>query len=81
MINISKKRERYSHSTSDSLKEQRRVEGDLRKREWDGLTLDEKLEKLVQAGGESRKQVFKLTGQDVSAETALRLIRTEKNDA
>jgi hypothetical protein len=74
---ISKKREVYSHRISDQLKEERRVAGTARNTSFNGLTLEEKLEKLASAPGESRKQVFKLTGNDNSALEALALLRAE----
>jgi hypothetical protein len=65
-----------SHLIADSLKEQRRVEGRARKERWQGLTMEEKLEQLAGQRGESRKQVFRLTGRDMSAADALALIRS-----
>jgi hypothetical protein len=74
---ISRRREIYSHRVSDQLKEQRRVEGKKRNEAWEGLATEEKLEILAKRPGESRRQVFKLTGTDMSAQEALEKIRAE----
>jgi len=74
------KRENYSHKLADMLKEQRRVEGKKRNEAWAGLTMVEKLEKLAAQPGDSRKQVFRLTGREISARDALILMTTEESE-
>ncbi len=77
MPRISKRRESYSHRIQDELKEDRRVEGDKRKEAWEGLTMIEKLQSLAERPGDSRKQVFRLLGREITAQEALILMTTE----
>lgn len=68
---ITRKRASYSHRLADLAKEQRRQEGEARNRAWRELTSQEQITALAARPGESRKQVLRITGKNVSAKEAL----------
>ena len=76
-VSVVKKRNVYSHRIADFEKGKRREDAEARTKAFAGLTTEEKLEKLALRRGDSRKQVLKLTGRDMSAKEALALIRAE----
>lgn len=76
-VAVTRKRSVYSHRIADQQKDKRREEGLLRNAEFVLLSLKDKLTTLASRPGESRKQVKKLTGWNLSAQEALKKANAE----
>ena len=71
---ITKKRAYYSHVLADKARDERRSEGDARNAKWRALTPEQQIRSLATRPGNSRKQVRRITGQDLSAAEVVDLI-------
>jgi len=70
LASVKRTRASYSHRIEDQNKDQRRKEAEVRNAAWNELTLEQKIRALAKRPGESRKQIKKLIGRDISAKEA-----------
>jgi hypothetical protein len=70
---VKRTRAYYTHALADRAKERRHQEGEVRNAAWRSLTPEEQLRTLAKRPGESRRQVVRIAGYDMSAAEAVAL--------